>query len=355
MNMLRPEGRIIQGSMPVQLRTTGYKGQGVRSAKVSVPTQKNEKQKYRIPTALTMPALTNEVVTRFLSFLGSYPEYDAGDLAALQGYPEARRVADAFTARDISAVAPEDFLRISTDGAFLLSCGVYLLIYGMRHADPSSTRLAVGLFEIARVHIGRGADVARALINESTARLTLAEMGEDTLYNLERARDLNRRAREGGFPTGSQDFALALLNEAILRTILAERDMDVQENLEQALLLAEEASRSGFVRNSPLFGKALMTQGDSHARLAGMGKDPMTHFAQAVGLLEQARHEGLLKNTPEYLRDLVLEGDTRLLMADADIDPIDNRAKAKKLYREALKSPFILSDDARRLRALLEK
>ncbi|MDD1676661.1 MAG: hypothetical protein LUQ40_02875 [Methanomicrobiales archaeon] len=302
-----------------------------------------------------MPALTNEVVTRFLSFLGSYPGYDAGDLAVLQGYAETRRVADAFTARNISAVSPEDFLRISTDGAFLLSCGVYLLIYGMSHTDPSSTRLAVGLFELGRVHIGRGADVARALINESTARLTLAEMGEDVLYNLERARDLNRRAREGGFPTGSQDFALALLNEAILRTILAERDMDVRENLEQAIKLAEEATGAGFIRNSPLFGKALMTQGDSHARLADLGKDPAAHFTQAVELLERARREGLLKNTPEYVRDLILEGDTRLRMADADIDPIDNRSRATKLYREALKSTFITSDDARRLRAILER
>jgi hypothetical protein len=302
-----------------------------------------------------MPALSNEMITRFLAFLGSYPEYDAGDLAALQGSSEVRRVTDAFTARDIAAVAPEDFLRISTEGAFLLSCGVYLLIYGMGNADAPAIRLAVGLFELARVHIGRGADMARALINESTARLTLAEMGADVTYNLERARDLNRRAREGGFPTGTQDYALALLNEAILRTILADRDMDVRENLEQAIALAREACEGGFVKNSPLYGKALMTQGDSHARLAGMGIDPVDHFAQAIDLLQRARREGLLKNTPEYLRDLILEGDARMIMADADIDPEDNRQKAKKLYREALKSSFIPSDDRRRLETKLQE
>jgi hypothetical protein len=302
-----------------------------------------------------MPALTNEVLTRFLSFLGRYPDYDASDLAVLQGYPEARKVAEAFTAQDISAVSPDDFLRMSNEGAFLLSCGVYLLIYGMSHSDALAIRLAVGLFELARVHIGRGADVARALINESTARLTLAELGIDAMFNLERARDLNRRAREGGFPTGSQDYALALLNEAILRNILAERDMDVRENLERAIELAEEACSKGFVKNSPLFGKALMTQADSHAHLAELGKELGGHYAKAVELLGRARREGLLKNTPEYLRDLILEADTRMKMADADIDAAKNRSTAKKLYREARKSPFLTSEDELKLRMKLEE
>jgi hypothetical protein len=131
--------------------------------------------------------------------------------------------------------------------------------------------------------------------------------------------------------------------------------MDVRENLEQAIALAREACEGGFVKNSPLFGKALMTQGDSHARLAVMGIDPADHFAQALDLLQRARREGLLKNTPEYLRDLILEGDARMIMAEADIDPGDNRRKARKLYGDALKSTFIVPEDARRLQAILQK
>jgi hypothetical protein len=74
-------------------------------------------------------------------------------------------------------------------------------------------------------------------LNESVAKIRLAELGVNPLINLEEAIGLLQRSRKEGLIEGSSGYARCILNEGLSRLILGRNGVNSVINFEARAIL----------------------------------------------------------------------------------------------------------------------
>ena len=171
-----------------------------------------------------------------------------------------------------------------------------------------------------------------ALLHEGNARVQLAELGVDPLYNLERGIEYAQQARNH-FAPDSHRFGIAEMNEAIAHDVIANLGVEPKEHLETAIQLYGHA-RSLFVQGTEEFARTQFNEAAARVYLSDLQIDPIQSLNTAVGLCEDAR-KTLHDPSTGFSLALLNEGQARRGLAEWGERPIDNLQAAVFLFHQA--------------------
>jgi len=158
------------------------------------------------------------------------------------------------------------------------------------------------------------------------------EYRQDPQVNVWKAIELFRQAASL-FTPDSSGFAHCLLNEGSARRSLAGLGVEPRDNLDRAVALYEQARRL-FPPDGPDCARCLMNEGNARVSLAGLGVEPRDNLDRAVALYEQARRL-FPPDDPDGARCLMNEGSARVSLAGLGVEPRDNLDRAVALYEQA--------------------
>ena len=259
--------------------------------------------------------------------------YNRTRLVGLQGSPVLNKVATALIRSDVSSLSLEDFETISKSDYFLLSCGQYLLHYGMVYGKIDYIELAVTLSQASLKSLDEHErNFPSALGAEASAKTELAKFGINPIANLLSAVDLHQQAAQLKSEIGL-NVALSLAGEGRARFMLAQLSIDPGNNLKKAIELLQNA-RSLLSEHRYEYSLCLLHEGSATMLQALYAVHSESLLKKAISLFEEARQKSLKKDRLIYGGSLGNEANARVSLAKIGVDPIRNLDRAVALNEE---------------------